>query len=276
MLQYVDEEETQFLEFPDGWFAEIALKDGSKLPQVESIVQKYKAELEQEQAVQLDEIVRPVWSVVKIERMGPSVTVPGLEPALRLNVTLHSGSLGCIVTVDVTEAALGIIRERLGKTGAPEQPALQEIVSEFMRFELSHGGRGYWDPRRDSRLALDAGALTYLFGKRDAYERLKQSIDEILNPGVGNRRENVELFVRSMSYARGMRKIRRFHDALTDLPGPGGSYRPGDRLPTSNYELYELLFDDEKRNLEAYYLDQVARAERDFPDLKAQFPAVFN
>ena len=132
-------------------------------------------------------------------------------------------------------------------------PALQEMVSEFMKFELSHGGKSFWDPRRDSRLELNAGALMYLFGQRDAYERLKQSIDEVFRPSIGTTRESVERLVRSMNYAHGMRKIGRFQDALTDLPGAGGAYNSGEKLSTSNYELYELLFDDEKRDLESYY-----------------------
>ncbi|HEV2379248.1 MAG TPA: hypothetical protein VG206_05560 [Terriglobia bacterium] len=276
LLQYVEESETQFVEFPDGWLAEIVLKDGSKLPEVESIVRKFKTDLQREQAIELDEIVRPVWNIAKIERIGPSVTVPGLESALRFNVTLQSGDLACTATVDVSEAALGMIRERLSKTGAPEQFALQEIVSEFMKFELSHGGKSYWDPRRDSRLTLDAGALMYVFGQRDAYERLKQSIDEVFYPGMGQEQESIERFVRSMNYAHGMRKIGRFQDALTDLPGPGGAYSSSQRSPTSNYELYGLLFDDEKRVLESYYLGQLAEAEKKYPHLKAQYPAVFN
>jgi hypothetical protein len=275
LLQYLDEEETQFLEFPDGWFAELVVKDGSKVREVESVVQRFKADLRREQAVELDEIVRPVWRLAKIERVGPSVSFPELEPAVRFAAGLQSGSLSCNVTVDVTEAALGVIRERVKRTGAPEDAALLEVVGEFVKFELAHGGKSYWDPRRDSRLELNAGALMYLFGQRDAYERLKQSIDEVFNPGMGSRKESVERFVRSMNYANGMRKIGRFQDAL-DLPDPGGAYSSGQRLPTSNYEFFKLLFDDEKRELESYYLDQVAKAEKDFPDLKTQFPAVFN
>ncbi len=274
LLEYLDEQETQFLEFPGSWFVEIVVKDGSKLAEVESIVQKFKANLQRNQAVELDEIVRAQWNVAKIERVGASVSFPGLEPAVRFTAVLESGSLSCIVTVDVTEAAIGVTREKVGKTKVSEEAALREIVGEFMRLQLSHGGASYWDPRRDSRLELNAAALMYLFGHRDAYERLKQSIDEIFNPTVGSRKELVKSVVKLMHYGR--RKIRCFRDALTDLPGPGRSYSPGQRLPTSNYEFYELLFDEEKCELESYYLDQVARAEKDYPDLKSQFPSVFN
>lgn len=277
LLQYVDEEETQFLEFPEGWFAEIALKDGSKVPDVENIVRRFKIDLQREQAVELDEIVRPVWKLTKIERVGSSVSFPGLEQAVRFIAALESGSLTCAVRIDVTEAALGVIHEKLSKTQVPEDAALREVVGEFLKTQLSHGGSRHWDPRRESRLELDAAALTYLFGLRDAYERLKQSIDEIFNPTIiGVRKKIIESFVRSMSYAHGARKVRRFQDALTDLPAAsGGAYSARQKFAT-NYEFYELLLDEEKRDLEAYYLDQVAKAEKDFPDFKSQYSVVFD
>jgi hypothetical protein len=55
-----------------------------------------------------------------------------------------------------------------------------------------------------------------------------------------------------------------FERALPYLPGTG------------NYELYAALLDFEKDNLKSYYLDNVRRAEEEFPDLKRRFPAVFN
>jgi hypothetical protein len=281
LLQYLDEEQSQFLEFPDGWFAEIVVKDGSKLAEVESIVQRFKTDLQQQKVGELDEIVRPVWTVAPpIERgLGPSVSFPGLEPAIRFTVTLQSGSLGCRVTVDVTEAALGLIRERLRQTKVPEDAALQEIVSEFVKLEISHGGTSYWDPRRDSRLELNAPAFMYLMGHRDAYDRLKRSVDNALKLDKGSLKQktteeilrlgsdseklkSVEAFAKQLSGAQV--KIMDFERALPYLPGTG------------NYELYAALLDFEKDNLKSYYLDNVRRAEEEFPDLKRRFPAVFN
>jgi len=277
LLQYLDEEGTQFLQFPDGWFAEIVVKDGSKLPDVERVVQRYKEHLRCNDAGELDEIVRPVWTIAEIERVGPSVSLPGLEPGVRFTVLLQSGSLSCPVTVDVTEGALTLIREKLAETNAPEDTAIREIVEEFMNLWLSQGGTSYWDPRRDSRLELHAGAFLYLMGHRDAYDRLKRSIDNALKldrglleqkttdeilRGPDLRLKSVEAFAQRLSDRQV--KIWDFERVLPYLPGAGNS------------ELYSALLDFEKDMLKNYYMDSVRRAVEDFPDLSRRFPSVFN
>lgn len=277
LLQYLDEEQSQFLEFPEGWFAELALKDGSKLTEVEAILQKFKVDLRRNQAIELDEIVRPIWSVSKIERVGPSVSFPSLESAVRFSVGLQSGSMPCTVTVDITEAALALIREKLRDTKAPEDAAVEELAREFVRLWLSHGGTSFWDPRRDSRLELNAPAFMYLMGHRDAYDRLKKSIDSALRLDKGLLKEktteeilrgpdlklkSVEAFAKQLSDAQV--KIMDFDRVLPYLPGTG------------NDELYPALLDFEKDNLKNYYLESVRKTEKDFPELKQQFPAVFN
>ncbi len=289
LLQYLDEDESQFLEFPDGWFAEIVIKDGSKLPEVETILRRLKADLQRKQAIELDEIVRPVWGVAKIERIGPSVSFPGLEPAVRFAVTLRSGGLSCAVVVDVTEAALGMMRERVSQTKAPQDAALEEVVGEFVKLQVSHGGTNYWDPRKDPRLELNAAAFMYLMGHRDALRRLKGEIkvifgarseNEILglgstSPGqADSRRDQIRAFAQSLEFA-GVR-IEDFDNALLYLPAPGGAFQPGQRLPTSNRELYETLFDEEKQELRSHYLLRVHEAMEDYPDLKKEFPKVFS
>ncbi len=288
LLQYLDEEETQFLEFPDGWFAEIVVKDGSKLPEVESVLQKFKADLQREQAVELDEIVRPAWNVATIKRAGPSVSFPGLEPAVEFIVVLESGSLPCKVTVDVTKGALELIREKVRDTKAPEDVALHKIVHEFMKLQLSHGGTSYWDPRKEPRLELNAAAFMYMMGRRDSFERLKSSIDNVFGGRTENqilgiedtattmadrRRNQIRAFVGSLNFA-GMR-IRDFEQALRHLPGPGAAFARGQQFLTLNSELYQTLFDDEKEKLREYYLHEVGYAEEDYPELAKEFPTVF-
>lgn len=273
LLKYVDPEQEQFLQFPDGFFAEVVLNDGSKVAEVESVIRGVKERLRTE-GVELDEIVRPIWKVAKIERGGPSVSFPGLEPAVRFRVALESGSLVCHVTVDVTEGALALIREKLHDTKAPEDLALIELVHEFMKMELSLGGQSYWDPRRDSRLELDAGAFMYLMGRRDSFERLKASIEAVFDAPQHLRLTAIRNFLRLVSM--GGRKAYNFESVLADLPGPGGAFRPGDRLPTSNYELYSTLFDSEREVLTRFFLDHLQKAEIDFPELKSEFPDVLS
>lgn len=62
---YLDETRDQFLQFPDVFFAEIVLKDGSKLSETGKILRGVKDEL-QIQSVSLDPIVRSLWGVVDV------------------------------------------------------------------------------------------------------------------------------------------------------------------------------------------------------------------
>lgn len=287
LLKYVDPEQEQFLQFPDGFFAELVLSDGSKVAEVESVIRGVKERLRTE-GVELDEIVRPVWNVAKIERAGPSVSFPGLEPAIRFNVALQSGGLSCDVKVDFTEGALELTRKKLHDTKAPEDMALRELVNEFMKLQLAQGGQSFWDPRRDSRLELDAAAFMYLMGHRDALKMLKAEIDavfggrtedQILGLGSGSpeqangRLDQIRGFVQGLDFSAV--RIEDFENALLYLPGPGGAFRPGQRLSTSNRELYETLFDDEKADLRSIYLSRVREALEDYPELKKEFPKVF-
>ncbi len=272
LLQLLDEGQTQFLEFPDGWFAEIVVKDGSRLAEVEKVVERYKERLRRNDDGELDEIVRPIWRIAKIERVGPSVSLPALESAIRFRVVLQSGDLSCDVKVDFTEGALKLMRKKLRETKAPEDMALTEIVHEFMSLQLAQGGKSFWDPRRDSRLELDAGAFMALMGRWDSVEHLKASIDAVFK--APEPMTTIRNFLTLVSM--GGRKARDFESVLVDLPGPGGAFRPGDKLPTSNHELYSTLLDSEREVLRRYYWDHLERAKTEFPELKEQFPNVLN
>lgn len=274
LLQYLDEDQTQFLEFPDGWFAEIAVKDGSKLREVESIVQRYKERLRRNDAGDLDQIVRPVWTIAKIDRVGPSVSLPGLEPATRFDVTLRSGSLSCDVIVDFTDGAIELTRKRLRETKAPESTALEELVREFMNLNLVQGGWSFWDPRRDSRLELDAAAFMAMMGRRDSIEHLKASIEAVFDAPEHLRLDAIRSYLKPVTM--GGRSAYDFKSVLADLPGPGGAFRPGDKLPTSNSELYSTLFDSEQESLRGYYLDHLRKAETNFPELRNEFPSALS
>jgi len=45
LSQYLDDAKEQYLEFPDGFFAEVVLKDGSKLSEVQRLVKSIEEEL---------------------------------------------------------------------------------------------------------------------------------------------------------------------------------------------------------------------------------------
>jgi len=279
LLEYLDEGQTQFLEFPDGWFAEIVVRDGSRLAEVERVVERYKERLRRNDAGELDEIIRPLWTVAKIERAGPSVSFPGLEPAIRFAVTLRSGNLGCEVQVDLTEGALALIRERLHDTKAPEDTALQEIVREFVNLELSHGGQSYWSPRRDPHLELGTAGFMYLMGHRDPTRRLKQAInsvfgrisqDEIwdeLKGSCDKRRKRVRSFFAALKRA-GV-AARDFENVVLYLGQPEQGPGSESGLPSAlNRELFSMLLEFEKDELKKYYVEQVEKNLEDFPELK--------
>lgn len=288
LLQFVDEHQNQFLEVPEGLFAELVIRDGSRLPEVESVMREIKERL-RKSGVELDEVVRPEWTVESIERQkaGPAVSVASMEQAVRYTAVLKSGSLSCEVIVDVTQGALDLLKEKLRSTGADLEAASKEFVAESLRRRLVWGGKSYWDPSAESHLELNATDFIHLRGQ-GPYKRLKAEIDaifggrtedQILGLGSGprtqaeRRREMIALFLKAL--ASGGVKVRDFDNALLHLPGPGGAFRPGERLATSNRELYEALFDDEKNDLKNYYMRQVDYAREDYPDLETEFSTIF-
>lgn len=176
---YMDEAREQYLEFPEGFFAEVVLNDGSKLFEAQRIVKSVEEEL-RKQGVELSAIVRAAWEVVRVEKAG---TAPDLLNALRqqggavaaagsagaqhLIATLRSGERERSVTVDVTAGALGMViaafnQGALREYGADRDQALVSIVAEFLRLELSYGGASYWDPILHPELTLNENALEYL------------------------------------------------------------------------------------------------------------------
>lgn len=164
LAQYLDEGKEQYLEFPDGFFVEIVLKDGSRLPEAQRIVKGIAEEL-RKQGVELHAIVRAIWEVVGVQSAG--MAPPGSGGFHRFIATLQSGGRECTVTVEVTGLALAEILNAfragsLRECGSDEQTALSGIVREFARLELSHGGESYWDPTLDHELILNENALSYL------------------------------------------------------------------------------------------------------------------
>jgi len=164
LSQYLDDAREQYLEFPDGFFAEIVLKDGSKLSEAQRLVKSIEEEL-RKRGVELDAIVRATWEVVRIESKGLAPLESG--GFHRFVVTLRSGNRECAVTVDVTGIALAMVLRAFEEGGLREygpdrNAALVAIVREFVRLELSYGGESYWDPTLNPDLKLNEDALSYL------------------------------------------------------------------------------------------------------------------
>lgn len=159
----VDQHQSQFLEFPDGLFAELVLNDGSKLVEAERIARELQESL-RKRDIELDVIVRCVWTVESIK--DPVGVVEG-SGSIRFPWTavLASGSLVTEVEVDVTQLALREIKGRFAERyQADGKAVMKEVISEFLKLQLSFGGESYWDPIRNRRQELNDSALLYLFG----------------------------------------------------------------------------------------------------------------
>jgi hypothetical protein len=163
LAQYLDEAREQYLEFPDGFFAEVVLKDGSKLSEARRILTSVEEEL-RKQGVELNAIVRAEWEVESVERAGMAPVPGGSE---RLEARLRSGDGKCEVAVIVTPGASQTIYAASKQGGLKEygqywDAAMVELGRQFLRLELSYGGESYWDPILHPELTLNESALEYL------------------------------------------------------------------------------------------------------------------
>ncbi|MGB7586885.1 MAG: hypothetical protein WBM11_18735 [Terriglobales bacterium] len=167
LSQALDEHRSQFLEFPDGFFVELTLNDGSKLVEVERITRELR-ELLAKEDVEVDVIVRANWAVQSIEGPTPAISVSGgIRAAWAFQVVLASGSLITRVEVDVTQLAVQEIKQKVKEGSlrpADETAAMKEVVKEFVKLQLSFGGESHWDPIRYPQQELNESALLYLFG----------------------------------------------------------------------------------------------------------------
>jgi hypothetical protein len=164
VLEVVDREKSQLLEFPEDLFVEIVLRDGSKLNDVERTIERIQSDLEG-RGVRLDSIVRATWRVRDVEKhFDPSWIVDSSRPGgflslpiLPFKVTLESGSSQTDVWVDVTPSGY----DQLKQAGQADEESLKRIVRDFLTIQLSVGGTSYWDPIRYPHQELNDAAALY-------------------------------------------------------------------------------------------------------------------
>ncbi|HXY77725.1 MAG TPA: hypothetical protein VEH47_02870 [Candidatus Acidoferrales bacterium] len=172
LWQLVDQHKSQFLEFPDGLFAELVLNDGSKVVDVERIAREVRQEVKK-QGSDLDVIVRSMWAVKEIGNPIPAIAPSGgLMAAWRVPVTLVSGDARRDVQVDVLYSVVLEIKQRIAGKGLDETSAVKEIVREYIEMELSRGGESYWDPIHYPQQEINGSALVYLFMHTPVAENL--------------------------------------------------------------------------------------------------------
>src|SRR5271168_4835315 len=149
----IDKHKSQFLEFPDGLFAELVLGDGTMLVDVERIARELQASL-RKQDVDLDVIVRCIWTVKDIKDPVPAAEGSGVR--FPWTAVLASGNLIANVEVDVTLlATLEIKRKFAAEYQSDGKAVVKEVIKEFLKLQLSFGGETYWDPIRHPRQELN-------------------------------------------------------------------------------------------------------------------------
>lgn len=161
---FINQDFSQVLDFPEGFFAEVVLNDASKLHDAERSLAELSESLEQT-GVQLDSVVRALWTVREVQSVGPARTVAGTpKAALAFKAVLQSGARQHEVYVQVTFDALDRLREELGikNRGEVDEDTLSNVVREFLTLQLSNGGTSYWDPIRFPNQALTPAAMSYL------------------------------------------------------------------------------------------------------------------
>lgn len=257
----LNEEKSQFLDLSDGFFAEIVLNDGSKLAVTDQIVRDVKEQLN-ERGVELESVVRAVWSVKNIRFIGPARGVSGgLKAALEFEAVLESGGRDCSVSVEVTLAALNKVREKFAlseRVGSPawvsegdvHEETLKKLVREFLDFQLSSGGTSHWDPILFPRLELKEAAVSYLVPDSRGFTQLRAAIDDFLGDYA------IEYSLRDLEL-RNVR-IRDFEGVLPVLSSHfGGAFKRGDQFATSAVTLYQGLGSVERERLKQHYLQKV-------------------
>ena len=154
----MDQHKSQFLEFPDGFFAEVVLNDGSKLVEAEGVVRQIEENL-RKQGAELDVIVRAHWTV-----KGVGDPPYGNQVGRwRIPVVLAAGAATQEVEVDVLYDVVLDLKQKIAGKGLDETSAIKEVVKEYLEMELSRGGESYWDPIRDRKQEINGSALSYLF-----------------------------------------------------------------------------------------------------------------
>jgi hypothetical protein len=161
LSRYLVREQCQLSEVPEGFFVETVLSDGSKLEEAENVIASIRAEVEA-QGTHLICILRAIWSVKEVEKLGPSWGKSGgLKSSKDFRAVLESGRREAEVVVEVTVDALKELQEKLGS-----DDQMLEAVAEFLRLQLSWGGAGYWDPIRYPKPILNGPAASYLLAHR--------------------------------------------------------------------------------------------------------------
>jgi hypothetical protein len=246
---------------PEGILAEVVLRDASALDQARQAAEELEGRLESEH-ISLLPTVRALWTIENVERVeiANPPGVPSELVGVLFKATLRSGTRHQEVWVAVTPSAQQVLR-RL----ATNDLAWLELIRAFLGHRLAIGGPSYWDPIREQKVELGESAARYLRWR--PYEQLKGAID-----GAFQSSESTRHLLQPLKEHG--EKASDFPRVLPNLVVMPQMYGRGEALPTSPYELYEILLPSEKDQLREYYLQKLGRACKDWPALNTEFSKV--
>ena len=256
--------EVDLLPTPEGILAEVVLLDASGLDKAQEAVDDLERDLQTE-GVSLLATVRAIWQVDHVERVA--ISNPPGAPSDVVGVlfkgTLRSGARKQEVWVSVTPSAQQVLRPLV-----TNDQSWINLIRAFLGHWLPIGGAGHWDPVRQQKFEIDESKARYLRWR--PYEQLKFRVHLVFRTLDSARR-----YLQRFDLLEG-RVPRDLNDVLDGLPGPGGAFAPGERLPTTNGELYEMLLDSEKDEWWQFYLKELSQAGEKWPELKREFPRAFS
>ena len=159
LLPYLVDERSQFLDFPGGYFVELVVKDGAKLPEFRRAVDEVRAELSEK----LDVVIRAMWEVSNVGDpiQGYSMETGTPRMAMQYPVDLKSGSATKRVWVEVTYLADKMFEEH----GAKKTEDVRGIVEEFVVSQLKKGGASYWDPEQFPVLEINSNTASFIVSR---------------------------------------------------------------------------------------------------------------
>jgi len=198
--------------------------------------------------------------------------------ALDFRSRLQSGSMTIEVRVDVTIAALSILRQKLGiekftlqgwspSIGDVSEENICAAVKGFLETLLQQGGTSYWDPLLEKHLTLNEPAMSYFLGHSTAFQELHFAVTDAFSPSI--RRSFLE------SLAASKRKIGDFVEILPELSNLlGGAYKGRQKFASAS-ELFDSLTQGERELLKGYFLARIQELAAEEPKLVSQFQGVF-
>lgn len=258
LAQFVDHDRQRVTEAQGGFFLELIIRDAARKKEFESVLRKAQEQLRANK-IELEVFIRALWVVKSCEYQGPSYAENGgLRSAVAFVVLVYSGGQECAVVVNVTIAAIDVVRRKLGleslygyfgwspKKGDISQECLSQVIKGYAKSELDSELAGYWDPLVERTRDLNEAGMRLLLGESTAFRDLRTAIHGAF-VGPGSKRFVEYLLTQRIDF-------RSFDQVLPELGNIfGGGFSRGDQFLVSSSDLYNRLRRVEQDLLRCYF-----------------------